>query len=189
MNFADKGKNIRFSGVFSLLIAASMALGCSSGVDIGTSKSDHNSNGSSPESNIAATDDHISTEPAPPEQEVIRLARVTTAQFGNAVDTGDFSAIHAGASTDFQKTYTVEQMTSAFKSYTDQKEVVAPILESVGDAEVEFAKPPFVRSEKGLKILVASGKFATKPHTVRFDYEYVNRDNEWKLLKLVVNIP
>jgi hypothetical protein len=184
------GKNIRLNLILVLSIAALVGLGCSGGVDYGNlSKGGNNSNSAPPETNVGSTDSAAPNEPAPPDDEVIRLARETTVQFGNAVSSGDFAAIHSGASPDFQKTYSVEQMTSAFKSYTDQKDVVSPILGAAQDADVEFAKPPFIRSEKGLKILVASGKFATKPHTVRFDYEYVNRDGQWKLLKLVVNIP
>jgi hypothetical protein len=182
------GKDI-FSALLAMSVIALIGMGCSGSIDTGNmQKGGNNSNSAPPETNAGSTST-ASDEPAPPDEDVKTLARQTTAQFAGAVNSGDFSGIHAGASPDFQKTYSVEQMTGAFKSYTDQKSVVGPILEEADSAEVEFTRAPYIRSEKGLKILVASGKFATKPHTVRFDYEYVNRDGQWKLLKLVVNIP
>lgn len=80
-------------------------------------------------------------------------------------------------------------MRTAFKSYIGKKSLVVPILRKVKDADADFTSAPSLRSEKGLKILVATGKFPTKPYAVRFDFEYVMRGGEWKLLKLVVNIP
>jgi hypothetical protein len=110
-------------------------------------------------------------------------------EFADAVDTGDFNAIYNNASSDFQGTYTVDEMKTAFKSYTDKKKIVVPILNKVEGLDAEFDSLPSIRSEKSLSILVAKGKFNTKPYKTRFDYEYVMRGGEWKLLKLVINIP
>jgi len=80
-------------------------------------------------------------------------------------------------------------MKTAFKSYTDKKSMVVPLLNKVDDMSAEFKVPPGIRSEKGLKILMAQGEFKTKPYKTRFDFEYVMRGGSWKLLKLVINIP
>ncbi len=125
----------------------------------------------------------------PPTSVVEGLVKDTIDQFSEAVSTGDFSDLRSNASTDFQSTYTVDQMASAFKSYTDKKRLVVPLLEKVDGLSADFKQPPSIRTEKGLKILMAEGEFKTKPSKVLYDFEYVNRGGEWKLLKLVINIP
>lgn len=183
------GKNNFFSGLIALSIIGLIALGCNCNKDFNLAnltKNDGNANGRNTE---VSSNTSKSTGDTPSESETEALVKDTTDQFAEAVDTGDFSEIYANASSDFQNTYTLDEMTDAFKSYTDKRSVVVPILNKVGSAEAEFTKPPTIRSEKGLSILVASGKFPTKPYNVRFDYEYVMRSGEWKLLKLVINIP
>jgi hypothetical protein len=173
------------SGAFALILFSLVALGCTCGKDFNLGnlgKSESNSSNSASNSDTAS-------ETAPSEDVVEGLVKETTSKFADAVDSGDFSDLHSYASQDFQTTYTVDQIGEAFKSYTDKKSVVVPILRKADDSKAEFPKPPSIRTEKGLKILVASGKFPTKPYNVRFDYEYVMRGGEWKLLKLVVNIP
>ncbi len=185
------GTNARVSGLIALAIVGLIALGCSCGKDFNFSNLVGNSNSTSNNRNseIVSSDDDTSSDDVPSDSEVESLVKETTAEFADAVNSGDFSEIHANASSDFQSTYTVEEMTAAFKSYTDKKKIVVPILKKVAASEAEFPTPPTIRSEKGLSILVANGKFPTKPYNVRFDYEYVMRSGDWKLLKLVINIP
>ncbi len=185
------GTNTRVSGLIALAIVGLIALGCSCGKDFNFSNLVGNSNSTSNNRNseIVSSDDDTSSDDVPSDSEVESLVKETTAEFADAVNSGDFSEIHANASSDFQSTYTVEEMTAAFKSYTDKKKIVVPILKKVAASEAEFPTPPTIRTEKGLNILVANGKFPTKPYNVRFDYEYVMRSGDWKLLKLVINIP
>ncbi|MEO7658796.1 MAG: hypothetical protein ABIV48_04195 [Pyrinomonadaceae bacterium] len=183
------GKNGTLSGLIALSIIGTIALGCSCGklFDLAkTNQGDNAANISRPADNtIGATGD----ESLPSTEVVETLVKETISQFEDAVDSGDFSVIHEKASSDFQSTYTVDEMETAFKSYTDKKSVVVPILKKVEKLDAEFSSPPNVRSEKNLNILVAAGKFPTKPFGLRFDFEYVMRDGEWKMLKLVINIP
>jgi hypothetical protein len=183
------GKNATLSGLIALSVVGLIALGCSCGKDFNLSNLGSNSSSNSRNTEIGSNTSSNDDGDAPSEAVVEDLVKDTTAQFSEAVDSGDFSEIHANSSSDFQNTYTVDEMTTAFKSYTDKKSVVVPILNKVSSADAEFTKPPSIRTEKGLNILVASGKFPTKPYNVRFDYEYVMRGGEWKLLKLVINIP
>jgi hypothetical protein len=184
------GTNAKFSGVIALAIIGLIALGCSCGKDfnlsnIASNRSSENSGRNTTLANTSST----GSDAVPSESEVESLVKDTTALFAEAVDSGDFSEIYAASSTDFQNTYTVDEMTTAFKSYTDKKSVVVPILNKTAASDAEFTSPPSIRNEKGLDILVAKGTFPTKPYNVRFDYEYVNRGGDWKLLKLVINIP
>ncbi|CAN5273325.1 hypothetical protein BH20ACI2_BH20ACI2_25520 [soil metagenome] len=185
------GTNARISGLIALAIVGLIALGCSCGKDFNLSNLIGNSNSSSNNRNseIVSSDDDSSSDEVPAESVVESLVKETTAEFADAVNSGDFSQIHANASSDFQNTYTVEEMTDAFKSYTEKKSVVVPILNRVAASDAAFTRPTSIRTEKSLQILMANGKFPTKPYNVRFDYEYVMRDGDWKLLKLIINIP
>jgi len=180
------GKNAKVSGVIALAVVLSVALGCNCGknFDLSNLSKESNSTSTSNDSKTATSDDS-----APSESVVESLVKETTSQFGDAVDSGDFTEIYDNASSDFQSTYTLDQMKTAFKSYTDKKSLVVPILNKVASTDADFTTPPGIRTEKGLNILMAKGKFNTKPFNVRFDYEYVMRGGEWKLLKLVINIP
>jgi hypothetical protein len=189
------GKDAKVSGLIALTIVGLIALGCSCGKNfdlsgIGSNSSNTSNSSNSRNKEVTSTDDDDATSDGVPSDSVVEsLVKDTTAEFAEAVESGDFAQIHSNASSDFQNTYTVEEMTKAFKSYTEKKSVVVPILNKVGASDAEFTKPPSIRTEKGLKILVANGKFPTKPYNVRFDYEYVMRDGDWKLLKLIINIP
>ena len=126
---------------------------------------------------------------APSNVVVEALVKETINKFGAGVDSGNFTSLRDSASDTFQNKYSADQVAEGFKSYTDKKKVVVPILKKAAAKDAEFDRPPTVRRDKGLDILVASGKFATKPYGVRFDFEYVMLGGEWKLLKLVINIP
>lgn len=183
------GKSNKISGPIAIAVVLSIALGCNCTKDFNLGDLAKNSNSAST-SNSSSDSKTTSSDDSIPSNTVVEgLVKDTTAEFSEAVDTGDFNALYEKASTDFQDTYTVDQVTTAFKSYTDKKKLVVPILEKVQNMDAEFDSPPGIRTEKGLKILMAKGKFKTKPFGVRFDYEYVMRGGEWKLLKLVINIP
>jgi len=190
------GKNAMFSGLIALSVVGLIVLGCSCGKDLDlgnlgkTSNSETANTGTNSHSRTSSDDPDKDNDSGVPSDSVTEnLVKETTAEFADAVDSGDFTELYNNASSDFQSTYTVEQVEDAFKSYTDKKSVVVPVLRKVGSADADFSAPPSLRSEHGLSILMAKGKFATKPFGVRFDYEYVKRDGEWKLLKLVINIP
>jgi hypothetical protein len=178
------GKNAKVSGLIALAVIGSIAVGCNCGKDLNLSNTSGNSDNKS-----VATPDTTNDGAVPSDSVVEALVKDTIAEFADAVDSGDFSDLHRQSSTDFQATYTVDQMTTQFKSYTDKRSVVMPILRKVASADADFSRSPSIRTEKGLKILVAQGKFPTKPMGVRFDFEYVMRGGEWKLLKLIINIP
>ncbi len=171
------------SGAIALAIVLSIALGCNCGKNLDLANLAKNSNSSSTSNSSTSSD-------AVPSNAVVEgLVKDTMRKFRGAINSKDFTELYNDASSDFQGTYTLSQVESAFKSYTNKKGVVVPILDKVDAMDAEFDRPPSIRTEKSLNILVASGKFKTKPYNVRFDYEYVMRGGEWKLLKLVINIP
>lgn len=182
------GKNAVFSGLTVLGFVVLIALGCGFGKGFNLSNIMKGGDaGDSSPSNSNAVDAIVET--VPPTEVVEGLVKETIEQFKDAVDTGNFEDIHRYASTDFQTTYTAEEMASAFKSYTENKSIVVPLLKKVETLDAEFPSSPSIRTDLGLSILVAQGKFSTEPYGLRFDFEYVMRDGEWKMLKLVINIP
>lgn len=180
------GKNPMVSGLAALAVIASIALGCNCGKSFGDLANEA-TNTAVINSNTETED--TTSEDVPPESMVEGLVKDTTADFAQAVESGDFSELYQSASSDFRSTYTEDEIRSAFKSYTDKKRIVVPVLKKVATTDAEFSLAPAIRTEKGVKILMAKGKFPTKPYAVRYDYEYVMRDGDWKLLKLVINIP
>lgn len=175
------GRDAMLSGLIALAVVGSIALGCNCTKDfnLGT---DNTSTNSTP----STKSDDGST--VPPESQVESLVKASTAEFAKAVDSGDFSTMHSKASNDFQVTVPQEKMKETFKSYTDKRRMVVPILNRVASTAAVFSSPPSIRTERSLNILVASGRFPTKPLAVKFDYEYVWRGGEWKLLKFVINM-
>lgn len=180
------GSNNLITGAIALGVVLSIALGCNCNKDFNLGNTTSSSNDTRP-----ANDDRTDTSNGgvPSESVVEGLVKETLADFADAVDSGDFSDLHAKASQDFQASYTVDQMKTAFKSYTDKKRVVMPIFNRVETTPAKFTTPPGLRTEQNLKILMAKGEFPTKPFKVRYDFEYVYRGGEWKLLKLIVNVP
>ena len=112
----------------------------------------------------------------------------TTSDLAAAISSGDFSDLYNKASSDFKTTYTEEQTRETFKDFVAKKSVFSPILAKAVASEPEFSPDPSIRHEQGLSILVATGKFDTSPVPTRFEYEYVKRGGEWKMLKLVVKL-
>ena len=181
------GKNAQVSGLIALAVVLSIALGCNCGKGFDLSNLSKESN--TPTASNTSTKSDSSDDSLPTESVTEALVKDTISQFSDAVDTGDFSEIYNNASDDFQSTYSLAEMKTAFKSYTDKKSMVVPILNKTGSMSPDFSRAPSIRTEKGLKILMAAGEFKTKPFKVRYDFEYVMRSGEWKLLKLVINIP
>ena len=74
----------------------------------------------------------------PTDSEIQSLVKETMADFTNAIDTEDFSKLHAKASSDFQSSYTVAQMKDAFESIIDKKDLAMPSLKNAGSVNASF---------------------------------------------------
>jgi hypothetical protein len=184
------GKDNRLSGLLALGLVGAVALGCTCGknFDLANAGKDNGpSNSSNPTSDSPFSGkDSDGSIPSPSTLQA--MVKETTSDFAQAVETGDFSEIYSKASTDFQNTYSEDQMKNVFKTFIDKKSQVLPSLSKAASTEAEFSPAPSIRTEQGLPILVLNGKFPTKPNQVRFEYEYVLRGGEWKMLKLVVKM-
>jgi hypothetical protein len=184
------GRDKRLSGLFALAFVGAVALGCTCGknFDFANAGKDNSPGNSSNPTSDSPFSDKDSDGSIPSQPALQAMVKETTADFADAINTGDFSEIYSKASTDFQNTYSKDQMKNVFKTFTDNKSRVLPSLNKAASTEAEFTTPPGIRTEQGLSILMVNGKFPTKPLPVKFEYEYVLRGGEWKMLKLVVKM-
>ena len=181
------GTDNKLSGFIALLIVAAIALGCTCGKDFNLGDLAKNANTSS--TNSSESSDSSSTDDSmPPKELVDALVAETTADFNYAVTVSDFSKMYQKASSDFRNTYTEEEFENTFKDFVDKKRAVTPILSKAVTMDPELSPEPHIRTEQGLDILVVNGKYPTKPVPMTFEYEYVNRNGQWKLLKLIVRL-
>ncbi len=178
------GKNNTISGLIALGIVAMIALGCNCGKNFDLSNLAKNADNSSSTSSKDTTDNGD----MPSKEWLESIVAETTADFNLAITTNDFSGMYEKASPNFQATYTEAEFKNAFKDFVDKKRVISPILAKAVAMDPTFSPDPHIRSEKGSEILVVNGKYDTKPLPVTFEYEYIKRDGDWKLLKLVVKL-
>ena len=179
------GSGNRTNGLIAFAIVAFIALGCACPRNNDQSSTTGNSSSDNP---FNTSTDSDSDSEMPGDALLKALVKETTADFAGAISTGDFSRLYNKASKDFQATYTLEQTEDVFKEFVNRKNLVGPILAKAIAMEPQFSPEPSIRTEKGLSILVTSGKYATKPVPTNFEYEYVKRDGSWKMLKLVVKL-
>ena len=179
------GRDSLLSGLFAIAVVALIALGCTCGKNFDLANIAKNAN-------VASTSDSNDTDDEsaelPDDRLLKALVKETTADFAQAVSTEDFSKIYEKSSTDFQTTYTEQEMKDTFKPFIQKKKQVLPILAKAVGTDPEYSPVPSIRTESGLSILVTEGKFATKPIPLTFEYEYVKRGGQWKLLKLVIKL-
>ena len=160
INKINSVKNNRASAIAALLILFTIALGCSA------------------------------EKPAAPptEAEAQTLVKNTTSDFASAIEKEDFKAFKESTSKEFQSQFSDDQIKTTFKSFTDQKELIVPILRDAAKMNAKFTTPPAIREEKGYSILVANGSFETEPAATKFTNEYIYQDGKWKLLKINVQL-
>ena len=186
-------KGNKLSGAIALSVVALIALGCTcnKSFDLLNSQANTNSSRTASNSSNSATEPTRSTSEGdlPSDSEIQALVKETTADFAEAIETNDFSELYSKSSSDFQSQFTEAKLRTAFKTFVDKKDVIVPILNKVPGTEADFSPSPSIRTEKGiLKILVANGSFPTRPYPVKFEYEYIWRDDEWKLLAINVKM-
>ena len=172
------------NGLIAMLIVGSIALGCNcnKGFDLGNTSSTSNSNSSNGPFSSSSDDDSD----VPGDDLLSALVAETTADFAYSISEGDFTTMYDKASTDFQNTYTKDQMQNFFKDFIAKKRQILPILLKANDMKPELSPKPSIRNEQGLDVLVVNGKYPTKPVPITFNYEYVKRNGIWKMLVLKV---
>ncbi len=183
------GTSSKVNGLIAFMIVASIALGCTCGKNFDLANMGKDSNRSEP-SNVTIDDTTVDDgdSSAPSKTLVDGLVKSTTAQFASAITSEDFSSLYADASKEFQNTYTEDKTKEVFKIFITNKKRVTPILAKALALEPDYNSPPSYRTEQGQQIIVANGKYDTKPLPTNFEYEYINNGGKWKMLKLIIKI-
>ena len=184
------GKDDKFSGMIAFGIVALIALGCSCGdkFDLSNLGKNDNSNRTANSAKDNPFGEPTDGDGVPSETVIQSMIKETTADFAKAIQSEDFSDLYNKSSSDFQSTYTEDQMKDVFKTFVTIKKRILPSLNKVPGLTADFSPSPSIRTEKGLQILVVNGQFPSKPYAVKFEYEYVKRGGEWKMLKLNVKM-
>ncbi|MEO8647794.1 MAG: hypothetical protein ABI539_01375 [Acidobacteriota bacterium] len=115
------GKSTALSGVVAVGLIALVALGCTCGKNLDLGNIGKNDNTASTTSN-KSTDTPFSDSDdgqVPASSQLQSMVKETTADFADAVESGDFTDIYNKASSDFQSTYTKDQMQNVFKTFLD----------------------------------------------------------------------
>ena len=133
------------------------------------------------------SDDKPSGE-APSKSEAEKLIKATFADFSDAVSSEDFTDFYAKSSDDFQSSYTKEQIKSTFAVFIDNKSKALPALKDIQTTSAAFTNGPSVEIEKGIKVMIADGEFASKPNSVKFETKYEWQKGEWKMLKFKIKM-
>jgi|KBSSwiStaDraftv2_1062776.scaffolds.fasta_scaffold22035_4 hypothetical protein len=181
------GTDNLLSGFIALAFVLAVALGCTCGKNFDLANLGKNSNTASNSANASTdSDDDAATGDMPGDELLNALVKETTADFAYAISTEDFSQMYEKASRDLQSQYSAEQMKDVFKSEIKNKKRLLPILAKLVSMKPTYSPDPYIRTEAGNSILVVNGTYDVKPQALDFEYEYVKRNGQFKLLKLVL---
>ncbi|HEV8593656.1 MAG TPA: hypothetical protein VGQ55_16235 [Pyrinomonadaceae bacterium] len=181
------GKDSLLSGLIAIGIVSLIVLGCTCGKNFDLANVGKTDTSNSSSTSDSSSDDSEDTD-LPDKRLLKALVAETTADFAAAISTEDFTSMHDKASSDFQSSYSADQMKDEFREFLKNKKVILPILAKTIALEPEYSPDPYIRTEQGLSILVVNGKYKTKPVPMNFEYEYVKRNGSFKLLKLVIKL-
>jgi hypothetical protein len=113
------------------------------------------------------------------EQEILIKTSLLTLNDANLAN--NYVVLHARLSKPFRDQFTPDQLKKAFKTFADQK----------ADWGIIAAKPPVPTEEAKIDdngALLLRGYFDTRPSRVYYDLDFVPSENEWKVIKLNVNV-
>lgn len=117
----------------------------------------------------------------PGRSESAEIVQATTAAFAEAVNAGDLSGFHAGTAPEFRQQVPIDRFNELFSDY----------LTSDLDLTVLASHQPMFTTQPSISadgVLQLQGYYDTRPSRAIFDYTYVHRSNEWKLLGISFNV-
>ncbi|MBP9109349.1 MAG: hypothetical protein KBF83_07315 [Pyrinomonadaceae bacterium] len=117
----------------------------------------------------------------PSEEKLQTLVKTTFLDFGDAVQSGDFTDFHKKAAPVWRDDTSPEEMLDAFKVFVDRKEDYN-FKRAITPLDATFSPEPTIEKVKGLDALVVKGYYPTKPLRANFELKYVMDDGNWKLI-------
>ena len=154
--------------VFAVAGAAGIvACGGNSSSSSGTSGSDSNSSGAKAE--------------VPGNDKLQTLVKTTFLDFGDAVQSGDFSDFHKKVAKVWRDSSSPEEMEDAFKAFIEKKENYQ-FKKAISALDATFTPAPTIDKVEGLDALVLKGFYPTKPDQTNFELKYTMDEGTWKLI-------
>ncbi len=117
--------------------------------------------------------------PSPLLQEI--LIKTTLLRLNDANLTGNYSVLHARLAKPFREQFTPDQLQRAFKSFNDQQV-------DYGSIAAKPAVPTEAAQIDKRGALLLRGYFDTAPKRVYYQLDFLPSENEWKAIKLNVDI-
>ncbi len=117
----------------------------------------------------------------PSEEKLQTLVKTTFLDFGDAVQSSDFSDFHKKSASVWRDEFSPEQMLKAFQVFVDNKEDY-DFKKAVSPLDATFTPAPAIEKIRGLDALVVKGYYPTKPQQANFELKYVIDDGTWKLI-------
>jgi hypothetical protein len=119
---------------------------------------------------------------APSGRELNRLAHDTIKALDAAVKSGDFKDFYDGIALLWQEETTPEKLREAFQVFVDRQDLD---LGAIDGLEPVFEPEPALDENGRLNL---SGYYSTEPYPLHFQLGFVYEDNDWKLVRINVNM-
>lgn len=117
----------------------------------------------------------------PSNEKLQTLVKTTFLDFGDAVQTGDFSDFHKKVAKVWRDDSSPEKLAEAFKTFVDEKEDYN-FKKAVTPMDATFTPAPTLDKVAGLDALIVKGYYPTKPQRANFELKYTMDDGSWKLI-------
>lgn len=130
------------------------------------------------------TDKKSDVKPEVPEDEKLQtLVKTTFLDFGDAIQTEDFTDFHKKTAKVWRDSSSAEELLDAFKVFVDNKGDYN-FKRAVSALDATFTPAPSIEDVKGLDALVVKGYYPTTPQRANFELKYVMDDGTWKLIAI-----
>ncbi len=114
------------------------------------------------------------------------LVKTTFMDFGDAVQTEDFTDFYAKIAKVWRDETSPEELKEAFKVFIDDKENYN-FKRAVAPLDATFTPEPVMQKSGPGFALVVRGYYPTKPLRANFEMKYVMDDGTWKLIGININ--
>ena len=135
----------------------------------------------------SSTSSSSNAKPEIPSKEKLQtLVKTSFLEFGDAVQSEDFTDFHKKVAKPWRDSSTPEKLNEAFKAFIDKKanydfkRVISPL-------DATFSPEPRIEKVRDLDALIVRGSYDTKPIT-NFEFKYTMDDGSWKLIGINVQV-
>ncbi len=117
----------------------------------------------------------------PSDEKLQTLVKTTFLDFGDAVQTEDFSDFHNKVAKVWRDDSSPEKLAEAFQTFVDNKDDY-DFKRAVSPMDATFTPAPKIDKVSGLDALIVKGYYPTKPQRANFELKYTMDDGSWKLI-------